>query len=310
VRRSRRGGTDLSGILVIDKPSGMTSHDVVSAVRRATGERRVGHAGTLDPAATGVLVVLVGPATRLAPFLTAAQKTYDATVVFGTSTDTDDSEGATVEEASVPDLCTDIDFARSIVSGLVGESEQVPPAYSAIKREGRVSHRAARAGEKVDLEARSVDIVRAELTGLNVGPPPSWRMSLAVSKGTYIRAIARDLGESLGTAAHLGALRRTASGAATISEALTLEEVASAPDVRELFTDPVRLLGMNVVRVEDASADRIANGAAIEMPPDTEFGDGDLLAVVHDDLLLAVYRAGARGGRLTAEVVLPGGIRL
>ncbi|MRR11860.1 tRNA pseudouridine(55) synthase TruB, partial [bacterium] len=126
---ARRGATDLSGVLLVDKPAGMTSHDVVSVVRGATGERRVGHAGTLDPAATGLLVMLVGPATRLGSYLTAADKAYEARIVFGTATDTDDAEGEVLETALVPESLLDEAFARAALAALVGVHEQLPPAY-------------------------------------------------------------------------------------------------------------------------------------------------------------------------------------
>ncbi len=310
MKRSRRGRTDLSGILIVDKPSGITSHDVVSAVRRATGERRVGHAGTLDPAATGVLVVLVGPATRLAPLLTAAVKSYDARIVFGTRTDTDDAEGAVVEKASVPAAFTNTDYATAVVAGLVGIGEQTPPAYSAIKRDGRVSHRVARAGGSVELEPRTFEIFDASLSGIESGPPVVWNVRMTVSKGTYIRAIARDLGASVGSAAHLGALRRTESGAATLNDAHTLGAVRAATDPGELFADPVHLLGLPVVDVDEAAARRVADGVPLTAPAlsDEHPGPG-LRAIVHHGALLAVYRTEATGGTLTADVVLPGGIR-
>src|SRR5665648_353727 len=140
---TRRGATDLSGILAVDKPSGITSHDVVAAVRRATGERRVGHAGTLDPVATGLLTILVGPATRLEPYLSGHDKTYVATIAFGTSTDTDDADGAVIQTVPVPGDVIDPDAASRLLASFTGEQLQVPPAYSAIKRGGQVAHRAA-----------------------------------------------------------------------------------------------------------------------------------------------------------------------
>ncbi len=310
MRRARRGSTDLSGILVIDKPAGITSHDVVSAVRRASGESRVGHAGTLDPAATGVLVVLVGPATRLAPYLTAAVKSYDARIVFGASTDTDDADGAVVKEAAVPAICTDLDYASGVIAGLVGPGEQTPPAYSAIKRDGRVSHRVARAGGSVELEPRTFEVFDGSLSGIESGPPVVWDVRMTVSKGTYIRAIARDLGASVGSAAHLGALRRTASGAATLKYAHTLDEVVAATDPRELFADPLHLLGLPVVDVDEATARRVADGVALTAPVLSDVCPGpELRAIVHCGSLLAIYRSDDTGGTLIADVVLPGGIR-
>ncbi len=202
---AKRGESGLAGILVVDKPEGLTSHDVVNRVRRALGEKRVGHAGTLDPMATGVLVVLVGPATRLAPYLTAAEKRYRAQIVFGSATDTDDAEGRTIRAAPVPDEAADPFFAAATVAALVGEHDQVPPAFSAIKVDGKTAYREARAGEALELEPRRISVLDARLVGVEVEPEVAWDVQFEVSKGTYIRALARDLGEAMCSAAHLGA---------------------------------------------------------------------------------------------------------
>ncbi len=246
---ARRGATELSGILAIDKPQGMTSHDVVNRVRRITGERRVGHAGTLDPMATGVLIVLVGPATRLAPYLTSAEKTYDARILFGAETDTDDADGRITLTAPVPDEVCDPFAASGMVASLVGTHEQVPPAFSAIKRGGVTAYEAARKGEALELEPRTIEVKAARLLGVEV-EPPSWDVEFAVSKGTYIRALARDLGRACESAAHLGALRRTRSGAVGLAETHTLEELEAAGDVTALFADPTTALGLPVLEVE------------------------------------------------------------
>ena len=258
--------TGLLGILPLDKPAGMTSHDVVGAVRHATGERRVGHAGTLDPMATGMLVVLVGPATRLAPWLTAAEKTYEATIVFGSRTDTDDAEGDVIATATVPTQLSDSNFAEERVRSLEREHLQVPPAFSAIKVGGVTAHRAARAGASLELEPRPIRVLHARLLGIADGPPVTWDVELTVSKGTYVRALARDLGESLGTKAHLGALRRTASGTLALDDAHSLADVQDAgADVATLFVDPIRALGLPVVPVEEAAAARVSHGHAARL---------------------------------------------
>ena len=297
---ARRGATDLSGILAIDKPGGMTSHDVVDRVRRITGERRVGHAGTLDPMATGLLVVLVGPTTRLASYLTAAEKTYEARIVFGCETDTDDADGRMTASAGVPDEIGDPFFASGTVASLVGVHEQVPPAYSAIKRGGVTAYAAARNGEALELEARSIEVASARLLGVECSSEYAWDVELSVSKGTYIRALARDLGRALNTAAHLGALRRTRSGSLNISEAHTLEELAQAADVRALFADPTAALGLPEHALSAEELARVAVGSAFD-------GDGEgLLAMTRDGALLAVYSASE--GRLTPEAIIPGGV--
>jgi len=297
---ARRGATDLSGILAIDKPAGMTSHDVVNLVRRATGERRVGHAGTLDPMATGLLVVLVGPATRLAPYLTAAEKVYQARIVFGAETDTDDAEGRITASAPVPDEVGDPFLAGQVVASLVGTHDQVPPAYSAIKRGGVTAYKAARNGEALELEARTITVASARLLGVECMREYAWDVEFAVSKGTYIRALARDLGRALDTAAHLGALRRMRSGALDVAQAHTLEELLETLDLRALFADPLAALGLPVVGVDADAAARAAIGAAL--PGDAE----GLVAVAHDGVLLGVY-AGSQG-MLTPQAIIPGGV--
>jgi len=308
---ARRGESGLSGILLLDKPAGLTSHDVVNRVRRATGERRVGHAGTLDPMATGLLVVLVGPATRLAPYLTAADKTYVARIAFGSETDTDDAEGEVVRTADVPARVLDAAAAADAVAALVGTHEQVPPAFSAIKRDGVTSHRAARRGESLELEARTIEVARARLLSVT-DEPPSWEVELAVSKGTYVRAIARDLGRELGSAAHLSALRRTRSGPLSVENAVPLEilEGATTPaEVAERFTDPIPALGLPAVELTEAGAARVSHGSALDCDADcvTPSPASGLVAVTAEGTLLAVYAVS--GSQLRPRVVLPGGVR-
>jgi len=300
---ARRGESGLSGILVVDKPAGMTSHDVVNRVRRATQERRVGHAGTLDPMATGILVVLVGPATRLAPFLTAAQKSYRATVVFGAQTDTDDADGRVIATAPVPDEVCDPFFAAGTAAALVGAHEQVPPAFSAIKRGGEVAYVAARRGEVLEVEPRRVEILESQLLGVDANRG-EWDIELAVSKGTYIRAIARDLGPALGTVAHLGSLRRTRSGSLSLDDAVTLEAIEAADDVRSLFSDPLGALCLDALEVADSQLGDVTNGRRLSTDVPTQ--PGRLLSVVHDGALLAVYEE--VDGFAKPIAVIPGGV--
>jgi len=305
---ARRGQTDLSGILLVDKPAGVTSHDVVDRVRHATGERRVGHAGTLDPMGTGLLIVLVGPATRLAPFLTAADKTYDARIVFGSETDTDDAEGRVILSASVPDEVSDPFFSAGMVAALVGTYEQIPPAYSAIKRGGVVAYDAARAGEALELAPRTIEVVSAKLVGMECDREYAWDVELAVSKGTYIRALARDLGRALNTAAHLGALRRIRSGSADVAEAHALEEIEAAENPAMLFCDPLKVLGMPMVEISDEAALRVCNGAALDIADTAAeaVGPGENVGISRNNALLAVYARD--GAQLKPQVVIPGGV--
>jgi tRNA pseudouridine55 synthase len=213
-----------SGLVVVDKPAGVTSHDVVSRVRRLAGTRKVGHAGTLDPMATGVLVLGVNRATRLLGHLTLTEKAYDATIRLGASTTTDDAEGEVISTADTGDL--DEARIRSALAAFVGDIEQVPTTVSAIKVEGRRAYQRVREGEEVQLAARPVTIhaldvhqVRPTDAGIEAD------VSVQCSSGTYIRAIARDLGTQLGVGGHLGALRRTAVGPFALDDARTLEQL-------------------------------------------------------------------------------------
>jgi tRNA pseudouridine55 synthase len=231
---------DVHGILVIDKPKGPTSHDVVARLRKALGTRAVGHAGTLDPAATGVLVIAIGEGTKLVPYLTAEKKRYLATVTFGSATTTLDAEGDVVATAPIPDaLAAELraiatrptDLGPSIAAALDVERarrEQIPPAFSAIKTGGQTAHARARRGEEVTLSPRPVTLDRVDVIGAR---DATLDLELLVSKGYYVRALARDLGETLGVPAHLSALRRLASGHFTLDEALPLS--ASAEELSD-----------------------------------------------------------------------------
>jgi len=310
VSAPRRGATALSGILVIDKPAGMTSHDVVARLRRSTGERRIGHAGTLDPAATGVLVVLVGSATRLTPALTDAEKSYVARITFGTRTDTDDAEGQPVEVLAVPPALRDEKYAAEVIAALLGAHDQLPPAYSAIKQAGVSAHRAARAGNPLTLESRHIEILDAGLLGIDSDPDVSWDTSFTVSKGTYIRAIARDLGTALGTAAHLSALRRTGSGRLSLADAHALDEVTGAgAGCARFFADPIEALGLPFRNLTPDEVDRVRVGAPVPVGHEcAEPGSQTLVAMADADRLYALYSLSADGESLQARTVLAGGV--
>jgi tRNA pseudouridine55 synthase len=219
--------------VVVDKPPGLTSHDVVSRVRRLAGTRKVGHAGTLDPMATGVLLVGIGKATRLLGHLSLTEKAYDATVRLGASTTTDDAEGEPVSTGSVEHLTED--DVRAAAGGFIGEIEQKPSAVSAVKVEGRRAYALVRAGEQVELPARPVTIHELLVTGARrEGDWFDVDISVRCSSGTYVRAIARDLGDALGTGGHLTALRRTAVGSFVLHDARTLHELADSLDVLDI----------------------------------------------------------------------------
>jgi tRNA pseudouridine55 synthase len=222
----------------------MTSHDVVAHLRRSTGEGRIGHAGTLDPAASGLLLVCIGPATRLSDALMAGEKSYEARIVFGAATDTDDAEGTVVATAPLPDGLADEGFAREVLAGFVGEQDQMPPRFSAIKKGGRKAYELARAGKPVELEPRRVSIHELRLIATGA---KWWEIEARVSKGTYIRSLARDLGEAVGSRAHLGALRRTWIGRVSIGQAHTLEELKQMGEgIDACFLDRASDLGLSV----------------------------------------------------------------
>ncbi|MBW3601934.1 MAG: tRNA pseudouridine(55) synthase TruB [Actinobacteria bacterium] len=213
----------MDGVLVVDKPPGMTSHDVVARVRRAAGQRRVGHAGTLDPDATGVLVVCLGRATRLASYLQASTKTYEARVRLGVTTTTLDASGAVVSRHDASGV--DEQALCETLQGFVGAITQVPPMVSAVKVDGERLYARARRGEEVARPARTVTIAHLVLEDFEPGPHAEATLLVTCSAGTYVRALAADVGERLGVGAHLVGLRRLASGRFSLDRARALEEV-------------------------------------------------------------------------------------
>jgi tRNA pseudouridine55 synthase len=286
-----------SGLVVVDKPAGMTSHDVVARVRRLAGTRRVGHGGTLDPMATGVLVVAVERATRLLTYVFGSDKCYTATIRLGQSTVTDDAEGEIVAATDASAL-TDADIAAGLTP-LRGEIEQVPSAVSAIKVGGRRSYARVRAGERVTLPARKVHVYRLEAQGIRrTGAVVDVDVDVRCSSGTYVRALARDLGAGLGVGGHLTALRRTAVGGFTIAEASTLDDLATRhePVTVPLAAAVTRLFPTRTVSAEEARV--LAHGGPLSTvgmsgPYAVLDPAGDAIAIVAE-----------RDDRSRAEVVL------
>lgn len=293
--------TGASGLLIIDKPRGPTSHDVVGRVRRALGTRDVGHAGTLDPMATGVLLVMVGACTKLSRFLTLEDKIYETTVRLGTSTDTLDAEGAVTTSMPLPSILIDSlqrmerggEAERVIADAIQVErarTSQVPPAHSAIKQGGVASYRRARKGLEVELPAREVRVLSMHVLGA-CADPPELRLELHVSKGYYVRALARDLGEALGVPAHLTALRRLRSGVWGLDGAMPVES-DPAELIRALRSvEAVARECLPWVRMTDEGSRRALFGqpladADFETPPGEEptawFTRGDRLVAVGD----------------------------
>ncbi|HEX5505694.1 MAG TPA: tRNA pseudouridine(55) synthase TruB [Thermomicrobiales bacterium] len=249
----------LHGILIIDKERGLTSHDVVARVRRITGERKVGHTGTLDPAATGVLPVCLGAATKVIEYLQDTTKTYAAEVVLGVATDTDDLEGRIVAERPVPALTADeLDRALAPFRGAI---TQVPPMYAAIKIGGRKLYELARAGETIERAPRALTISTLALLGWE---PPVARLLIDCSKGTYIRALARDLGHALGCGAYLHRLVRLRTGPFYLDQALTLAELeadfAAVPWPELALHPDAALLDWPALVVDEAGAAAWRNG--------------------------------------------------
>lgn len=307
--RDRPSGRGLDGILVIAKPAGPTSHDVVALIRRLAATRRVGHGGTLDPFASGVLPIFLGRATRVVEYHLADRKAYRATVCFGATSSTDDLEGE-LEPSSRP--APDRDAVVAALPAFLGRISQTPPAYSAIKVSGRRAYALARAGQTVELTAREVEIDRLDLVDWDPTDPdrPVAVIDVRCSAGTYIRALARDLGAALGNGAYLGALVRTASGPFSLEAAVPLDDVraAAAED-----GDGIRSLLLPV----DAGLDRfptliltesevaaVARGQLIRpvapLPPDAEASAVRLLGP--DGALVAF--ATVRAGRLAPDKVL------
>lgn len=313
----RRGESGINALLGIDKPVGMTSHDVVNCVRRAVGERRVGHAGTLDPAASGVLVVGIGQGTRLMGYLAAERKSYRATIAFGHETDTDDAEGVVTRVAPTPDCVGDRACAEGLLDALVGEQDQVPPAYSAISVDGRRSYARARAGEVVSLPARRVEVFSARLLQIrSVDGVICWDCTFAVSKGTYIRSLARDIGRASGGAAHLEALCRTSSGMVALSSCVALQEdvrgAASSEEVLAHALDPLRALAAPARHVDAAELADVTCGRGIAAGVVAADGGqraprrGEQVAIVADSRLYGIWEC--TGDRLACAVNFPQGI--
>ena len=220
--RSADPGAPVEGLLLVDKPAGMTSHDVVQHVRRIFGERSIGHLGTLDPFATGLLILLLGRATRLATFIDTEPKVYEATIKFGSETDTDDATGTVIRTASPPAEPA----VRAAVESLTGSVSQVPPAYSAKSVDGTRAYDAARRGEPLQLAAVDITVHEWKLVRF---ADDTLEAVITCSGGTYIRALARDLGRLTSSAAHLVALRRTRAGEYRVGDAATLTELAGNP---------------------------------------------------------------------------------
>jgi tRNA pseudouridine55 synthase len=281
------------GVVNLDKPVGPTSHDMVDLVRRLTGMRRIGHAGTLDPLASGVLPILVGAATRFSDDLTGGPKRYEAVIRLGMRSATDDAQGPLEVVGAPPEE----GVAAEALASFVGTFEQRPPAFSARKTAGVVAHRAARAGSPVEAPSRSVTVDAIDLLGTERGD--EWldlRCDIRCGPGTYIRSIARDLGDRLGCGGYLSALRRTEAAGLRVADAIAphqLEELAAAGRLAEAILPAGSLLHLPQLRLDAEAAGRFVHGSAVVMRGTmgagrhAVFGDGGLLGIgiLRDGLL-------------------------
>lgn len=253
----------MNGVLVVDKPKGPTSSDVVQIVRRALKVKKAGHTGTLDPMATGVLPLCLGDATRIAQVLTDGNKSYDATLKLGVTTDTLDAEGAVLQTRAVPTLTRE--RLEQVFAAFRGALKQTPPMYSAIKKDGKRLYELARAGEEVEREARAVTVF--SLT-LNDFTSDELKLSVACSKGFFVRTLAADIGEALGCGAHLTALRRTQSGPFAIARAIPLQEIVdkgAEAVAGKLASLDESLAFLPEVKTNEAEADRVKHGGVVEV---------------------------------------------
>jgi tRNA pseudouridine55 synthase len=292
------------GLVIVDKPAGWTSHDVVARTRRLAGTRKVGHAGTLDPMATGVLVLGVGRATRLLTYVVGADKSYLATIRLGATTVTDDAEGEVTSRAepTAVSALTDDDVAAAVME-LTGPLQQVPSAVSAIKVDGRRSYARVRSGEQVELAARPVTVHRFVVLSRRDVQDDGYAavdldVEVDVSSGTYVRALARDLGARLGVGGHLTALRRTRVGPYAIASARTLDELADTFSVLPLARAAAAVFPVRAVTAEEAVTLRYG-----QRLPASDLGDGPIAAIGPDGDLVALLED--RGGQARSVLVIP-----
>jgi tRNA pseudouridine55 synthase len=298
-RRGRNEEPGPAGFVVVDKPPGITSHDVVDAVRRWLGTRQIGHLGTLDPAATGVLPLAVREATKLVPFVEGGAKSYVGAIRLGIETNTLDADGEVLRrwDGALPE---EADVLRAM-QGFVGEIDQVPPMFSAVKRDGVPLHKLAREGVEIEREPKRVRIDRFERVKY---VPPLLEIEVDCSAGTYVRALAADLGRALGCGAHLASLRRTRSGPFRIEQARPLAELCELPpDAPGALIPPAEVLGLPIVELTALDARRLLNGGEVDAGRRSERVGDKLAALDPQRQLIAVVEL-APGRRLRPLRVL------
>jgi tRNA pseudouridine55 synthase len=296
----------MSGLVIVDKPGGMTSHDVVARIRRLAGTRRVGHAGTLDPMATGVLVVGVEKATRLLGYLALTEKEYAATIRLGQSTNTDDAEGEVIAAASAADVSAETLAAE--VARLTGEILQVPPAVSAVKVGGQRAYKLTRAGAAPELAPRPVTVHEFTVTATRRdGDLLDLDATVRCSSGTYIRALARDLGTALGTGGHLTRLRRTRVGSYGIEGARTLEQLAERFDVLPLEDAAAAAFPRRDLNADEAR--RLATGGRLPAAGSAAAEGGPVAAYAPDGTLIALLTEESGQARPLVVFAAAGAVR-
>jgi len=288
----------MDGFIVVDKPAGMTSHDVVSAVRRIAGQKKVGHTGTLDPFATGVLPVALGEGTKAIPFLDESVKEYRAVMRLGAATDTQDCTGRVIRSGDWQGL-TPPDIA-AVAREFLGRGSQVPPMYSALKRDGVPLYKLARKGEEVDREPRQIEIYALDIERIE---PPMVAFTVRCSRGVYVRTLANDMGDRLDCGAHLVELRRSASGPFTLDQAVSLERLAAAGKGglgEHLISCSAALGHLQAVFLTEQGALRVTRGISPEkgdlQGAPEELTPGERVRVCRGERLLAVAECGSGGG--------------
>jgi tRNA pseudouridine55 synthase len=294
--------TTTNGLLLVDKASGLTSHDVVAQVRKVLEESRVGHAGTLDPMATGLLVLGVGASTRLLRFAQSEVKRYVGTVRLGVATDSLDAQGTVIDERPVPDLTTD--QVTAVASAMLGPQQQVPPMVSALKVNGRRLHELAREGVHVERDARDITVSEFSLTATD--DPTSWDFEVECTVGTYVRVLLSDLAQALGTVGHLSALRRISSGHHHVDQAVTLDELTA---LVHRGASPLRppvdfVTELEKTVVDDDQERRLRMGQRIEV--EGSFDAHEIAALDARGALVAILQS--RDEKWKPQVVLPGAL--
>lgn len=292
------------GLILIDKPEGLTSFSAVSRIKRLAREKRVGHTGTLDPMATGVLPVLLGRATALSSLLLEGDKRYIAEIKLGIATDTDDITGQVLQENSV-NITTE--HLKAVLQKFVGVIDQTPPAYSAIKKDGVRLYKLAREGKNTEIPSRQVEIYEANILE-NLNEENIFKVEFFVSKGTYIRSLARDIGESLGCGATLYSLRRTKTSAFEIKDCVPLDSLTEENIEAHILSEEIVVSHLREIFVTEKQAVRFCNGGQLSFDrlhiPTSDFGENELFRIKHNNIFLGVGVADLENRQIAIKCVI------